>query len=156
MKTKIFAITTLAVLLVLGIGGVLRDAWANQSPKDNPGNEQPNSGMMGGGMMHGGMMSQSAGQNQTMMGGGMSGMMGQMREHHVQMIGLMNKLMESIAAIQSEKDPDALKSKLAEHAKLLEQMHSQMTQQGSRMKMMSGQMTPPCPAVPDNSKPAAK
>jgi hypothetical protein len=86
----------------------------------------------------------------------MMGMMGQMSTHHQQMTGLMNKLMESMAAIQSEKDPEALKSKLAEHQKLLDEMRGQMMQQGKMMQMMSGQVKLQCPAGGDSSKPPAK
>ena len=64
--------------------------------------------MIGGGMM---------GQRQGMMGQGMmGGVMSQMTTHHQQMTEFMNKLMQSMAALQSEKDPAALKSKLAETA----------------------------------------
>ena len=97
-------------------------------------------------------MGQGAGQGQGMMGGGMMGMMGQMTTHHQQMSTLMNKLRESMTAIQNEKDPEALKSKLAEHQALLDQMHSQMTQQGKMMQMMSGQIKTNCPAGADVSK----
>ncbi len=45
--------------------------------------------------------------------------MGQMTVHHQQMTETMNKLMQSMTAIQNEKDPAALKSKLAEHRALL-------------------------------------
>jgi hypothetical protein len=71
---------------------------------------------------------------------GMMGMMGQMTKHHQQMSDLMNKLMGSMAAIQNEKDPEALKSKLAEHSSLLKEMHDQMMQQGTMMQNMSGMM----------------
>lgn len=40
----------------------------------------------------------------------------------------MNKLMESMTAIESEKDSAALKAKLAKHRALLEQMRDQVTQ----------------------------
>lgn len=73
-------------------------------------------------------------------GAGMMGMMGQMMTHHQQMTGLMTKLMDSMTAIENEKDPAALKSKLAEHQALLEQMRTQMMQQGGMMQNMSGQM----------------
>lgn len=60
------------------------------------------------------------------------GMMGrQLVTHHQQVSALMDKLMQSMAAIQSEKDPAALKSKLAEHA--TEGMHDQMVRQGNMM-----------------------
>ena len=66
----------------------------------------------------------------------MSGMMGQMADMHQQMIDNMDKLMQSMTAIENEKNPAALKQKLAEHRALLEQMRTQMTQQGGMMGMM--------------------
>jgi uncharacterized coiled-coil protein SlyX len=72
------------------------------------------------------------------------------------MTTLMNKMMESMAAIQNEKDPEALKSKLAEHQALLNQMRSQMMQQGKMMQMMNGQIKQSCPGRGDTSKPPAK
>ena len=91
-------------------------------------------------MMHQGMMGQGK------MNGGMN-MMGQMSSHHQRVTTLMNKLMQSMDAIQSEKDPAALKSKLAEHEALLKQMRAEMTQQGAMMKSMSSQMKANCPAM---------
>jgi len=64
---------------------------------------------------------------------------------------LMNKMMEYIATIQNEKDPEALKSKLAEHQALLKQMQSQMMQQGNMMQMMSGQIKQSYPGQSGNS-----
>ena len=49
------------------------------------------------------------------------------------MTDLMTKLMDSMKAVESEKDPAALKQKLAEHRALLEQMRTQMMQQGGMM-----------------------
>jgi hypothetical protein len=83
-------------------------------------------------------------------------MMGQMTTHHQEMVTLMNKLRESMAAIQDEKDPAALKSKLGEHRALLDQMHAQMIQQGNMMQMMSRQATQNCPAAGEAGKPPAK
>ena len=97
-------------------------------------------------------MGQGAGRRQGTMGGGMMGMMGQMTTHHQQMSTLMSKLMESMAAIQNEKNPDALKSKLAEHRALLDQMHGQMMHQGKMMEMMSGQVNANCVARGDAGK----
>jgi hypothetical protein len=88
-----------------------------------------------------------------MMSAGMMGMMGQMTNHHQQMSDLMNKLMESMAAIQKEKDPEALKSKLAEHSALLKEMHDQMMQQGTMMQNMSGMMKN---MTGDDTKPSTK
>lgn len=93
---------------------------------------------------------------QGMMGAGMMGMMGQMTKHHEQMSALMAKLMASMKAIEDEKDPAALKSKLAEHRALLEQMHAQMTQQGGMMKDMPGMMMKNCPMMGGNNPPATK
>jgi hypothetical protein len=41
------------------------------------------------------------------------------------MTELVNRLIQNMAAIQNEKDPAALKAKLAEHQTLLEQMRDQ-------------------------------
>jgi hypothetical protein len=82
--------------------------------------------------------------------------MGQMMAHHQQMTETMNKLMQSMTAIQNEKDPAALKSKLAEHRALIEQMQSQMMQQGgmmqNMMQRMMGGSTSPVPSAPPASK----
>ena len=96
------------------------------------------------------------GQGQGMMGGGMMGMMGQMTSHHEQMNTLMNELMQSMSAIQNEKDPEALKSKLAQHEALLNQMRGQMMGQGKAMQMMSGQIKQSCPGADNTSKLPAK
>jgi uncharacterized coiled-coil protein SlyX len=102
-------------------------------------------GMMGGGA-GGGMMG----------GGMMMGMMGQMTTHHQQMTELMNKLMQSMTAIQNEKDPAALKAKMAEHQALLDQMRDQMGEQGGMMQNMSGQMQRSCPMMGNTAPPADK
>jgi uncharacterized protein HemX len=114
---------------------------AKQSQKDPT--DQTTSGQSMPGMM---------GQGRGMMNGGMMGMTKQMTTHHRQMSALMNKLMASMTAIQNEKDPQELKSKLAEHQALLNQMHSEMMQQGKMMQMMSGQVNNNCPGVGNDSK----
>jgi len=81
--------------------------------------------------------SQSQPVQPSMMGGGM---MGQVGNHHQQMVDNMNKLMQRMSAIEAEKDPAALKSKLAAHRALLEQMRSQMMQQGGMMQQMQNMM----------------
>ncbi len=152
MKTRIVTSALLAAsLLGFGIGAAAPRSLADPAQQDQTTQGQTNSGMMGGG----GMM----GQGQGMMGqgqGGMMGMMGQMTAHHQQMLGLMNKLTQSMTAIQNEKDPEALKSKLAEHQKLLDEMRSQMMGQGNRMRMMSGQIPKSCPLVGNQDNPATK
>jgi hypothetical protein len=89
-----------------------------------------------------------------MAGQGMTGgaMMNQMTTRHQQMTELMNKLTQSMAALESEKDPAALKSKLAEHRALLEQMRTQMTQQGGMMQRMAAQVQN-CPMMGQASQP---
>lgn len=87
---------------------------------------------------------------------GMMGTMSQMTTCHQQMSELVTKLMESMKAIESEKDPAKVKQRLAEHRALLEQMHKQMMRQGSMMKTMSGQVQQNCPMMGANQKPGTK
>ena len=145
MRHKLFTAGLLATsLTAFVIGG------AAQKPRQNS-QDQTNQSQSNPGMMGGGMMGQSGAQG-GMMGGGMVGMMGKMTTHHQLMSALMNKMIESMTAIQDERDPDALKSKLAEHQALMNQMRSQMMQQGNMMQMMSGQVKTSCPAGGNVSK----
>jgi hypothetical protein len=96
--------------------------------------------------------SQSQPSQPGMMGAGRMGIMGQMGAHHQQMVENMDKLMQSLSAIEAEKDPAALKAKLAAHRALLEQMRSQMTQQDGMMQQMRQMMG----ASPCNQPPASK
>jgi hypothetical protein len=143
MKTRILTSTILAVFFAFGIGVGTQRMLANQTQQEQATPGQSNSGMMGGGMAGQGMEPGH-------------GMMGQMHTHHQQMTALMKKLMQSMAAIQSEKDPQVLKSKLAEHQKLLNEMRGQMMHQDNMMQMMSGQGMQSCPGMADSSKPPAK
>jgi hypothetical protein len=70
-----------------------------------------------GGMMSGGMM---MGQNET----------GK----------LVDQLMKSFAAIEAEKDPAALKEKLAEHGSLLKELQTKVQSQSHMMDMMQHMM----------------
>jgi hypothetical protein len=157
MKTKILTGTFLmAALLAVGIKAAPQQSPAAQTQQDQttPAQQQPGMTGCGQGMMMGqgqgqGMM----GQGQGMMGGNMMGMMGQMSTHHQQMNTLMNKLMASMTAIQNEKDPAALKTKLAEHKALLEKMRGNMRNQGKMMQEMSGEMMQNCPAMNGSVKP---
>jgi len=137
MRYKLITVSILAASLsTFVIGGA-----AKQSQKDPT--DQTTSGQSVPGMM---------GQDRGMMNGGMMGMTKQMATHHRQMSTLMSKLMASMTAIQNEKDPQALKSKLAEPQALLNQMHSEMMQQGKKMQMMSGQVKDNCPGGGNDSK----
>jgi hypothetical protein len=143
MKTKILTgVFIAAAAIAFGIGFAAQRSFADQTQKGPATQGQTNSGMMGGCMMN---------QGQGMMGQGMMGMMGQMTSHHQTMSNLMKKLMQSMSAIQGEKDPEALKLKLAEHQALLEQMRGQIMQQGNKMQMMSGQIRQSCPGAGDTS-----
>ena len=145
MRFKLFGVSLLAASLsAFVIGGAAQQSQQNPTDQTTSGQSMP--GMMG----HG--MGQGMGQGQGMMNGGMTGMMGQMRTHHQQMSTLMNKLMTSMTAIQNEKDPQALKSKLAEHQALLDKMRSEMMQQGKMMQNMSDQIKSACPAAGNSSK----
>ena len=88
-----------------------------------------------------------------MMGGGM--MMGQMMAQHQDISPNTSKMMQSMTAINSEKDPAKLKALLAEHTALLDQMRTKMMGQGNMMQNMAGQMKN-CPGMGDASKPASK
>lgn len=87
------------------------------------------------------------------MGGRM--IMGQMMTQHQEMSQLMNKMMESMAAINNEKDPAKLQASLAEHRALMEQMRAKMMGQGQMMQNLSGQMKN-CPMMGNTEKPASK
>jgi hypothetical protein len=130
MRHKSAAMTIgLAVLAVFSALGL-----AQQS---NTSEEKSGAGPMGRSMMSGGMM------------------MGPMMTQHQEMSQLMNKMMESMAAIKSEKDPAKLKALIAEHSALLDQMRDKMMGQGKMMQNMAGQMKN-CPMMGDNSKSPSK
>ena len=127
---KVIAISVLvAALAAFGAGVAAQSAGQTTQGQPSPG------------MMSRGMMGQ--------------GMMGPMMTHHQQMSELMNKLTQSMAALESEKDPAALKSKLAEHRALLEQMRTQMTQQSGMMQRMAVQVGN-CPMMGEGNQPSAK
>jgi ABC-type Fe3+-citrate transport system substrate-binding protein len=137
MKAIAVAALTLA-MSAFAIGGLVQRPTQDQTSQ--PQLQQPAPGMMQG--MGGGMM-------------GTMGQVGQMMNRHQQMMENMSKLMQSMAAIEAEKDPAALKAKLAEHRALLEQMHSQMMFQGQMMQQMMGYTQPPA-ASGSTQPPAAK
>ena len=87
------------------------------------------------------------------MNGGM--MMGQMMTRHQEMSQLMGKMTQSMTAINNEKDPTKLKSLLAEHAALIDQMRAKMSGEGTMMQNMAGQVGN-CPMVGDTGKAASK
>ena len=121
-----FGVAVLAVFATLG-----------HAQQGNPSQDKSGAAPMAHGMMDGGMM------------------MGHMTTQHQEMSQLMSKMMESMAAIKSEKDPVKLQALIAEHSVLLDQMRDKMMGQGNMMQKMAGQMKN-CPMMGDNAKPAAK
>jgi hypothetical protein len=134
---KAIAVAALMVAIsALAIGGFARQPAQDQTSR--PQAQQTKPSMMQGRMMHGGT--------------GTPRQTGQMMNRHQQMMENMNKLMQNMAAIEAEKDPAALRAKLAEHRALLEQMRSQMMQQGEMMQMIG---CPNQPATKSGSAPPA-
>ena len=117
---------TLSAFTIAGAAQRSQKDPQDQTTQDQSKPRATGQGMMGDGMMMGMMM-------------GMS--MGQIAAHHEEMTETMNKLMQSMTAIQNEKDKNALKSKLAEHRALLEQMQNKMMEQGNTMQNMMQRMT---------------
>jgi hypothetical protein len=115
----------------------LFSAFVFAQQQTSPSQDKSGSGPMGRGMMGAGMM------------------MGQMITRHQEMSQLMNEMMQSMAAINNEKDPGKLKALLAEHAALLDQMRMGMMGQGKMMQNMAGQMKN-CPGMRDSDMPASK
>lgn len=109
--------------LIAMLGVTILAFFSTLALAQQPGNPaQGKSGPMGKGMMSGNMM------------------MGQMMAQHQDMSQLMSKMMQSMTAMNAEKDPAKLKALLAEHAALMDQMHSKMMSQGSMMHDMDGKM----------------
>jgi hypothetical protein len=134
MKSRFLAVASLAAALsAFSIGAAAQHAHSFAQARTSQ--EQSGPGMMGGGMM---------GQGQGRMG---QGMMGQMMSHHQQMSELMNKLMQSMSAMQNQKNSSALNKQMAEHKALLDQMRSQMMQQGRMLQNFAGQVQKSCPAL---------
>jgi hypothetical protein len=116
------------VIATLGLAILSTLALAQQQGSPAPGK----SGAMDHGQMGNGQMGNG------MMGGHM--MMGQMMAQHQEMSEMMSKMMQSMTAIDAEKDPAKLKALLAEHTALMNQMHDKMIGQGKMMHDMAGKM----------------
>jgi len=110
------ASATLAVFATLGMA---QQTDSNDKTGHGPmsGGGEPMSGMMSGGMR-------------------MNQMMGQ----HQGMSDLMNKVMQSMKAMNDEKDPSKLQALLKEHAALMDQMHAKMMGEGKMMQNMAAHM----------------
>ncbi len=139
MKYKTFiASFSLAALSLFAIGARAQHA------QHHPSEQNSGAGMMGGGTMGQGMMGQGM-MSQRAMGESMMA-------HHQEMQKLMDRLMQSMTALENEKDPAARAKLMAEHRDLLEKMHSEMMQQG---KVMSEFMKN-CPMMHTSAKPTTK
>ena len=83
----------------------------------------------------------------TIMGPGMNGMPSRTMTRHEEICETMDKLMKSMTAIENEKDPAALKSRLAEHRALLEDMRDQVILQSMMYEVGRAPRIPPSPRV---------
>jgi len=81
------------------------------------------------------------------MGPGMNGMPSRTMTRHEEICETMDKLMKSMTAIENEKDPAALKSRLAEHRALLEDMRDQVILQSMMYEVGRAPRIPPSPRV---------
>jgi hypothetical protein len=73
--------------------------------------------------------------------GGMTSGMSQMMTGQSETAGLVDQLMKSFAAIETENDPTAVREKLAEHALLLTKLQTMVQAQSRRMDMMQNMMS---------------
>jgi hypothetical protein len=91
---------------------------------------------------HHGTPPATAGDNAGAGKGGMSGgmMSGGMMSGQAETRKLVDQLAASLAAIETEKDPAALKTKLAEHGALLKQLQAKVQAQSQMMDMMQHMM----------------
>ena len=152
-KVTIFSIlaTLLATFAIAGAMPRPQQGYQGQTTQD-----QPRPGGSGGGMMDPGMMGQGQGQ----MGGGMKMgmsmgmMMGQMSAHHDEITETMAKVMQSMSALQNERNEKALRSKLAEHRALLEELRTELNEEGGAMKNMTQMMSGGAPAAPSGPPPS--
>jgi len=70
----------------------------------------------------------------------MPGKMPQMMTAQKEIRTLANRLLNTFSAIENEKDPALLQSKLAEHGALLKELQSELLGQSQMMEKMHGQM----------------
>ncbi|HEX5000228.1 MAG TPA: hypothetical protein VFY29_18550 [Terriglobia bacterium] len=68
-------------------------------------------------------------------------MMKRMESEHHEMMELMQQAMKSLSELQNAKDPATMKSRMAEHAAILERMRAKMAEHEEMMKSMSEMMS---------------
>jgi hypothetical protein len=125
---NIFFLSIFAVATLLVIGAVAQQA----TPADKSAGMMPMGQMMG-------QMGQMMGQ-MNQMTGQMMGQMGQMMTTRAELAKVTDQLVNGFAAIENEKDPAALKQKLAEHGKLLKELQTKLQGQSHMMEHMHGMM----------------
>ena len=67
-------------------------------------------------------------------------MKGGMMAEHAEVAKLVDQLVTGFEAIETEKDPAALKAELAEHGKLLKELQAKVQGKSQMMEQMHGQM----------------
>lgn len=136
---KFFLLILAAPLAALALANEARHSAQDsqdQTTQDQHRPAMPSGGPMGPGMMRSG---------QDMMGASM--MTSRLMAHYEGMCETMDKLMASMTTIENEKNPAVLKSKLAEHRALLEQMRDQVVQQSMMYEMGRAPRIPLTPRV---------
>ncbi len=81
-------------------------------------------------------MGQMKAKMQAKMQDKMKDKMGGMMDHHSEITQLMDKLAQSFAAVQAEKDPAQLAKKIAEHGAILKELQAKMAE---HQKMMAAE-----------------
>jgi hypothetical protein len=83
-----------------------------------------------------------------MMSGGMMSQMPMMMQDQKDLATLVDRLQQSFAAIEAEKDPAALRTKLAEHGAMLKELQTKVEAESHRMEMMHQMMSGPMMGKP--------
>ena len=130
-KAMIFSILAIALATLVISGAAKRP---QQTYQGQPTQDPSRPGMQGG----------------MMMGMSVGMMIGQMAAHHDEINETMDKVMQSMNALQNERNERVLRQKMSEHRALLEELRTELNEEGSSLKnmtqMMSGgapQQTPP-------------
>lgn len=74
-----------------------------------------------------------------------------MMSHHREMVELVDQLRKSLDTLESEKEPSAMKQKLAEHRALLDQLQTKM-KHGSEMMQQMNEHMKTCPMMGSGHK----
>ncbi len=125
-RRTVLASLSLAALSLFAVGAQAQHA------QHHPSEQNSGTGMMGQGMNEGGAMGQD------------------MMAHHQEMQKLMDRLMQSMTALENEKDPAARSKLMAEQCALLAKMHREMVQQGKT----TGGLMENCPIMSTNRQAA--